>query len=77
MCNLYGGALISEHQTNQNSSKIQENQKEIHEPSSIFYPNFIPPFPLPLKLSATKFEHSYWSTGLWTGTISGHEINDH
>ena len=34
MCKLYGGALVSEHQTNQSSSKIQENQNEIHEPNS-------------------------------------------
>ena len=33
MGNLYGGALVSEHLTNQGSLKIQENQKEIHEPS--------------------------------------------
>ena len=35
MCKLYGGALVSEHQTNQSSLKIQENQNEIHEPNSI------------------------------------------
>ena len=33
MCKLYVGALVSEHRTNQNSLKIQENQNEIHEPS--------------------------------------------
>ena len=33
VCKLYGGALVSGHQTNQSSFKIQENQKEIHEPS--------------------------------------------
>ena len=31
---FYDGALVSEHQTNQSSSKIQENQNEIHEPNS-------------------------------------------
>ena len=31
---LYGDALVSEHQTNQSSLKIQENQNEIHEPNS-------------------------------------------
>ena len=36
MCKLYGGALVSKHQTNQSSSKIQENQNEIHEPNSNF-----------------------------------------
>ena len=35
VCKLYVGALVSEHQTNQSSLKIQENQKEIHEPNSI------------------------------------------
>ena len=34
MCKLYGGALVSDHQTNQSSLKIQENQNEIHEPNS-------------------------------------------
>ena len=34
VCQLYGGALVSEHQTNQSSQKIQENQNEIHEPNS-------------------------------------------
>ena len=36
MCKLYVGALLSEHQTNQSSSKIQENQNEIHVPNSSF-----------------------------------------
>ena len=36
VCKLYVGALVSEHQTNQSSLKIQENQKEIHEPNSTF-----------------------------------------
>ena len=35
MCKLYGGTLVSEHQTNHSSLKIQEIQKEIHEPSPI------------------------------------------
>ena len=35
VCKLYGGALVSERQTNQSSYKIQENQIEIHEPNSI------------------------------------------
>ena len=34
VCKLYGGALVSDHQTNQSSLKIQENQNEIHEPNS-------------------------------------------
>ena len=33
-CRLFGDALMSEHQTNQSSLKIQENQNEIHEPNS-------------------------------------------
>ena len=35
VCKLYGGALVSGHQTNQSFIKIQENQNEIHEPNSI------------------------------------------
>ena len=33
---LYGGALVSEHQANQSSLKIQETQNEIHETNSNF-----------------------------------------
>ena len=34
VCKLYGDAFVSEHQTNQSSLEIQENQNEIHEPNS-------------------------------------------
>ena len=34
VCKLYDDALVSEHQTNQSSLNIQENQNEIHEPNS-------------------------------------------
>ena len=36
VCKLYGGALVTKHQTNQSSLKIQENQNEINEPYSTF-----------------------------------------
>ena len=42
MCKLYGGALVLEHQTNQSSLKIQENQNEIHEPNSTFKSLLLP-----------------------------------
>ena len=38
VCKLYGGALVLEHQTNQSSLKIQENQNEIHVPNSTYFP---------------------------------------
>ena len=43
VCKLYGGALVSEHQTNQSSLKIQENQNEIHETNSNFWTKFFSP----------------------------------
>ena len=36
-CKLCFGAVVSEHQTNQSSLKIQENQKGIDEPNSKYF----------------------------------------
>ena len=35
VCKLYDGAFVSDHQTNQSSLKIQENQNESHKSNSI------------------------------------------
>ena len=54
VCKLYGGALVSVHQTNQSSSKIQENQNEIHKPNSSFQSSFL------FKNVPNKFRCSPW-----------------